>query len=63
MSIGESRYYIEQRVAAQWDDGSYRSFFLLFLFLDSGIVQQIRERSNADGTSEYEYYIHYVDCA
>lgn len=36
--------------------------FYEFLFLDSGIVQQIRERSNADGSSEFEYYIHYIDC-
>ena len=33
-----------------------------YLWIDSGIVQQIRERTNNDGTSEYEYYIHYIDC-
>lgn len=38
------------------------ALFYDFLCLDSGIVQQIRERSNADGSSEFEYYIHYIDC-
>ena len=63
MSYMESRYYIDQHVAAQWDDDSYRTF-VLFLdsYIDSGIVQQIRERTNPDGSSEYEYYIHYIDC-
>ena len=30
--------------------------------LDTGVVQQIRERANNDGSREYEYYIHYIDC-
>lgn len=30
--------------------------------IDSGVVQQIREKTNADGTKEYEFYIHYIDC-
>ena len=30
--------------------------------LDSGVVQQIREKANPDGTKEYEFYIHYIDC-
>ena len=30
--------------------------------IDSGVVQQIREKTNPDGTKEYEFYIHYVDC-
>ena len=33
MSIGECRYYIEQHVAAQWDDGSYRNDLDL-IFMD-----------------------------
>ena len=60
MSMGEC-HYIEKHVAAQWDDGSYRLFVFQFLCVDSGIVQQMRHRTNPDGTLEYEYYIHYID--
>ncbi|KNB42369.1 hypothetical protein JH06_3908 [Blastocystis sp. subtype 4] len=54
MSISECRYYIDQHVAAQWADDTYRHDY-------SGIVQQIREKVNENGSKEYEYYIHYVD--
>ena len=62
MSISECRYYIDQHVAAQWADDTYRHDCCYSLFVDSGIVQQIREKVNENGSKEYEYYIHYVDC-
>ena len=62
MSILDNRYYVDQHVAAQWADDTYRPLFNSILFLDSGIIQQIRERVNSDGSKEFEYYIHYIDC-
>ena len=62
MSILDNSYYVDQHVAAQWADDTYRSLFNLLSCLDSGIIQQIRERVNSDGSKEFEYYIHYIDC-
>ena len=62
MSLPDNRYYVDQHVAAQWADDTYRSVSPSLSRLDSGIIQQIRERVNSDGSKEYEYYIHYIDC-
>lgn len=38
------------------------SAVLFVTVIDSGVVQQIREKTNPDGSKEYEFYIHYIDC-
>ncbi|KAK8806459.1 hypothetical protein WA588_003028 [Blastocystis sp. NMH] len=37
------------------------SAVLFVTVVDSGVVQQIREKTNPDGSKEYEFYIHYID--
>ena len=62
MSIPEYRYYVDQHVAAQWADDTYRQYCRFNWLVDSWVIQQIREKTSDNGTKEYEYYVHYIDC-